>query len=321
VGRKRRESLVLPIPLDVLLPLAGKRRAEGLDGADLDVFLARLATRQEGVASRRQLAALGFTRNEIDNRISRRRLICVYQGVYAVGHEALSDRGRMIAALLAAGPGATPSHRTAAYHWRLLCSMPQFPDVTLTDRAPRRRPGLRIHQAKRLDVTTHQGLPVTTPLQTIAQLAPPERDRARAEALVQKLIPRGADDHAEPTRSELERALLPALRKARLPRPVVGAELLGYTVDFFWPDHNLVVETDGWGTHGHRRAFETDRARDATLQAHGYTVVRFTWRQVIHETLLVTVRIAQLLTRTTVRPGPGVDLTPHHALPTPPAGG
>jgi very-short-patch-repair endonuclease len=34
------------------------------------------------------------------------------------------------------------------------------------------------------------------------------------------------------------------------------------------------------------------------LQAHGYTVARFTWRQVKHETLLVTVRIAQLLART-----------------------
>ena len=49
------------------------------------------------------------------------------------------------------------------------------------------------------------------------------------------------------------------------------------------------------GTHGRRRAFESDRARDATLQAHGHRVVRFTWRQVIHETLLVTVRIAQIL--------------------------
>ena len=70
------------------------------------------------------------------------------------------------------------------------------------------------------------------------------------------------------------------------------------------------METDGWRAHGHRRAFEGDRAKDAMLQSHGYTVVRFTWRQVTHETLLVTVRIAQLLTR-----------TPHHALPTPPAGG
>jgi hypothetical protein len=53
--------------------------------------------------------------------------------------------------------------------------MPQFPDVTLTDRAPRRRENLRVQHAKRLDVTTHQGVPVTTPLQTIAQLAPPSR--------------------------------------------------------------------------------------------------------------------------------------------------
>ena len=247
------------------------------------------------MAGRRQLAALGFARNEIDNRIARGRLIRVHRGVYAVGHEALSDRGRMIAALLAAGPGAVLSHRTAAYHWRLLSSMPQFPDVTLTDRAPRRRANLRVHHAKRLEITTLQGLPVTTPLQTIAQLPSSERDRARAEALVLKLIPRGADDHAEPTRSELERALLPALRKARLPAPLVNHHVLGEEVDFFWPHHDLIVETDGWGSHGNRRAFESDRARDAMLQAHGYTVVRFTWRQVLHETLLVTVRIAQLL--------------------------
>jgi hypothetical protein len=166
----------------------------------------------------------------------------------------------MIAALLAAGPGAALSHRTAAHHWKLLPSMPPLIEVTLTDRIPRRRPGLRIHQAKRL-VTTHQDLPVTTPLQTIAQLAPPDRDRARAEALVQKLIPRTQDDPAEPTRSGLERALLPALRKARLPAPWSERSSWATPVDFFWRDHNLVVETDGSGTHGHRRAFETDRAR------------------------------------------------------------
>jgi very-short-patch-repair endonuclease len=297
VGRKRRDSSVLPLPLDVLLPIRGKRRAGVLNGASLDVFLARLATRQEGVAGRAQLAALGFTRNEIDNRISSGRLIRVHQGVYAVGHEALSDRGRMIAALIAAGPGAALSHRTAAYLWKLNPSMPPFPDVTLTDRAPRSRPGLRVHHAQHLHTTVHQQLRVTTPLQTIAQLPQSERDRARAEALVLKLIPRSADDHAEPTRSELERALLPALRRAQLPCPLVNHHVMGREVDFFWPDHELIVETDGWHTHGHRRAFESDRARDATLQAHGYTVVRFTWRQVLHETMLVTVRIAQLLTR------------------------
>jgi len=299
MGAKRRDPRVLPVSLDVLHRMGAERRATGADRRCFDVLLARLATSQDGVVGRAQIAVLGFSRREIEVLVRTRRLIRVHRGVYAVGHEALSDRGRMIAALLAAGPGAFLSHRTAAYLWKLIPSLPPFIDVTFTDRIPRRRPGLRVHQAHRLDTTIHQGLPVTTPLQTIAQLPPDERDRARAEALVLKLIARSADDDAEPTRSELERALRPALKTAGLPRPVLGAELLGYTVDFFWPDHHLVVETDGWASHGHRRAFESDRARDATLQAHGYTVVRFTWRQVIHETLLVTVRIAQLLARAT----------------------
>jgi very-short-patch-repair endonuclease len=236
-----------------------------------------------------------MTRGAIKHRARTGRLIRVHRGVYAVGHEALSDRGRMVAALIAAGPGAALSHRTAAYLWKLIRSMPQFVEVTVSGRRPRSRQGLVIH-AGAVETRVRDGLPVTTPLQTIAQLPPELRDRARAEALVLKLIPRSADDHAEPTRSELERALLPALKKAGLPRPISNCEVLGCEVDFFWPDHGLVVETDGWSTHGHRRAFESDRARDARLQAHGYTVVRFTWRQVIHETLLVTVRIAQLLT-------------------------
>ena len=123
---------------------------------------------------------------------------------------------------------------------------------------------------------------MTTPLQTLNQLAGPEADRARAEALVLGLIPRSADDHAEPTRSELEDRL-PRRRSARagLPKPDVDPVVLGRIVDFHWPDHRVIVETDGWSAHGHRAAFEDDRARDAMLQAAGYVVVRFTWRQVV----------------------------------------
>jgi hypothetical protein len=48
--------------------------------------------------------------------------------------------------------------------------------------------------------------------------------------------------------------------------------------DFLWPSRRLVVETDGWETHGTREAFEADRAKDAALTAAGYRVLRFTWR-------------------------------------------
>jgi very-short-patch-repair endonuclease len=285
------------VPVDVLVALRPQRRAAGDRVPGIDVLVARLATRQDGVVGVPQLLALGLTRAAIKHRVVRSRLIRVHRGVYAVGHEALSDRGRMIAALLAAGQDAALSHRTAAYLWSLTPSLPPVIDVTLTGRTPRARPGLRVHRAQRLDTTTHQGLHVTTPAQTIAQLRGPDVDRARAEALVLGLIDRARDDHAEPTRSELERALLPALAAAQLPKPIVGHPLLGYVADFCWPEQRLVVETDGWRVHGHRRAFEADRARDAALQAAGYVVLRFTWRQVLRDTLLVTVRVAQVLAR------------------------
>ena len=48
--------------------------------------------------------------------------------------------------------------------------MPPSVDVSLTDRTPRRRPGLDIHRHAVLDTTMKSGLRVTTPLQTIAQL-------------------------------------------------------------------------------------------------------------------------------------------------------
>jgi len=308
MAAKRRIPPVLPVPCDVLHPLGAKRRIDGANGRSCDVLLSRLATRQSGVVSVRQLAALGLSRREIGQRVESDRLIRIHQGVYAVGHEDVSDRGRMIAALLAAGPGAVLSHRTAAALWRILPSMPQSVHVTLTDRRPRQREGLRIHHAKHLETTIHQRLPVTTPRQTIEQLEGPDADRAASEALYLDLIDRSdAPDGAEPTRSELERKLLPALQAAGLPQPVVNRRFGRYRPDFLWPEHKLIVETDGWAGHGHRTAFEDDRARDADLQAQGFKVLRFTWRQVMHQTLLVVVRIAQC--------------TPHHALDTPPAGG
>jgi very-short-patch-repair endonuclease len=44
-------------------------------------------------------------------------------------------------------------------------------------------------------------------------------------------------------------------------------------------EQRLIVEVDGHQTHGTRAAFERDRERDRILQAHGWRVVRITWRQ------------------------------------------
>ena len=57
---------------------------------------------------------------------------------------------------------------------------------------------------------------------------------------------------------------------------VADADNHPHEVDFFFPAHRLVVETDGWRDHGTRIAFERDRAKDAALVAAGYIVLRFT---------------------------------------------
>ena len=60
-----------------------------------------------------------------------------------------------------------------------------------------------------------------------------------------------------------------------------------------WPETNVYV--DGFLYHSTRQAFERDRARDAALQAAGYRVVRFTWRQITHEPHAVVAQLARLI--------------------------
>ena len=72
------------------------------------------------------------------------------------------------------------------------------------------------------------------------------------------------------------------MRGAGLPEPLVNSRVDApdhpyLEVDFLWPKRALIVETDGYDSHGTRRAFEADRAKDAALTAAGFRVVRFTW--------------------------------------------
>jgi len=262
-----------------------------------------LAARQDGVVTRRQLLARGVTRDEIDHRMKEGRLVSVYRGVYAVGHAALSDFGRIRAALLAAGARAVASHTTAAFLHRLIPVLPAVLEFTVTGRAPRSRPGLTIHESARPAEIQHvRGFPVTAPLRTLQDLGFP--DRPTREALARRLV-RPEDlprDAAAPTRSTLERRMLGLVRAAGLPEPMVNHRVGPYVVDFAWPEHGVLVETDGWATHGYRAAFERDRARDAHLTTLGHLVLRFTWRQVAEDPLRVAATIAAALSRRSPAP-------------------
>ena len=97
------------------------------------------------------------------------------------------------------------------------------------------------------------------------------------------------------TRSDRERRLLNLIDQAQLPKPVTNAPIHGYKADIYWPQHNLVVEFDGWRAHGHRLAFESNRKRDQILLAAGIRTLRVTDRQLEDEPIAVTARIAQAL--------------------------
>jgi very-short-patch-repair endonuclease len=56
----------------------------------------------------------------------------------------------------------------------------------------------------------------------------------------------------------------------------------GILVDAYWPEHNLIVEVDGWNFHKTKRSFENDRRRDVKLQIAGYRVARFTAARIMH---------------------------------------
>ena len=282
-----------------------------------------LAAAQFGVVSFAQLRAAGLGRGGIEKAVLGGRLLRLHTGVFAVGHPSLKVEGRRLAAVLACGPGAVLSHRSAAAHWGLLATQQQGVDVT----APRTRggaPGIRLHTSRSLDAkdtTTHEAIPITTIARTLLDLASTvrkdrlERALAQAERLqlydhraITDVIAR-ANGHRgkgtlarataqEPklTRSELEAMFLALVRRAGLPEPDANSSLdapdhPGLEPDFYWPALRLVVETDGWETHGTKSAFRSDRRKDAALTAAGYRVMRFTYDDVVYEPDTVVARL------------------------------
>jgi very-short-patch-repair endonuclease len=267
----------------------------------LERRLADLAARQHGVVSRQQLAAIGFGERAIARRIAAGRLHRLYRGVYAVGHTVLTRNGRWLAAVLACGPGAALSHRSAAALWSIRGTAAARIDVAVSHTSGVRSTArIAVHRSRRAIATTvREAVPVTTPMQTLADLAvalprrPLEKACEDAEALqlfdLNRLDARhrGArrlleivetHDLGTMTRSELEDAFLEMCDRHRIPRPLVNTVVGGFEVDFCWPDERLIVETDG-RRHATLVAFERDRAKDALLIARGWRVMRITKRQ------------------------------------------
>jgi predicted transcriptional regulator of viral defense system len=262
-----------------------------------------LARRQHGVIARRQLVAFGYSEQAIRHRLAKGRLHRVHPGVYALGRPEVTQHGRWMAAILAAGPAAVLSHRSAAALYGIAKQRGNAIHVTVPAHSRRSSSrGITVHRRRGLRATTRNRIPTTTPADTLIDLATEttqdQLEQAINEADKRDLIDpdtlrEAAGEAKRPgaaavraamrshtrTDSPLERAFLRIAKRAGLPPPQTQACVNGHRVDFYWPELALVVETDGLRYHRTAAEQAADRKRDQDHFLAGLTALRFTTAQ------------------------------------------
>ncbi len=203
-----------------------------------------------------------------------------------------------------AAPRALLSHGSAAALWGLCPPEPGPVTVTVVaGEAGRTRPGITVHRVgtlDRRDVRRRRSLLVTSPARTLLDratvLSDRQLERELDEALVRRLTSRTAigellercprrpgtrrlhelidpERYTTFTRAESEERMLALLRRGGLPMPESNVRMESIEVDFLWRDERVIVEVDGWASHGTHAAFERDRRRDARLENDGWRVI------------------------------------------------
>jgi predicted transcriptional regulator of viral defense system len=280
------------------------------DKLQIQRAVADLAGAQHGVVAARQLVELGWSREAISRMVRSGRLHRIHRGVYAVGHAAITEHGRGMAAILACGPGSVLSHWSAAWLWGLVPRIGKDIDVTAPT-VRHRRPGIRPHFAATLlprDVDVVAEIPVTALPMTMLGLAPRARwlgsmlgraerqydfdlrafddliersDGAHGVAALRKAV----EEFRRPafSRSGLERRFLALVAEARLPLPILNFAVEGLEVDAYWPALRFGVELDGYEYHRGQRSFESDRERDEDLRLAGIETLRITDRRIAND--------------------------------------
>ncbi|HKH64351.1 MAG TPA: DUF559 domain-containing protein [Solirubrobacterales bacterium] len=262
--------------------------------------------------ARSQLIDLGFTKSAIEHRLRTGRLHPIVRGVYAVGRRDLKREGRWMAAVLACGPDAALSHRSAAALWGFGEEHHAYVDVMVRRASEARIRGVRCHRRPTLpasDVTVRFDIPLTEPVRTFLDLTtvagPKTVERAineadkldviDADSLRRALGDRSGEPGVRPLRAildehtfrlsddELERLFRPLAAAAGLPTPLTKVMVDKFEVDFFWPELGLVVETDGWRYHRTPSAQTRDALRFQRHVASGLTPLRFSHYQVKYE--------------------------------------
>jgi predicted transcriptional regulator of viral defense system len=288
---------------------------------------------QNGVVTLGQLEALGLSRKAVFQREEVGRLHRVGQRVYSLTPRVMTERGRFMAAVLACGPGAVLSHRSAAYLWGIVDSWEEPIDVTAPNRRGRSPDGVAAHRdssVQSIDKTTLHGVPCTGVARTLLDFAAVayewevrkavaqaevlqildqsklrvllKRSRRRRGVARLRLILDAIHPQTKRTKSELERLFLRMCERGAVPEPEVNVWLDApdgrrYEADFLWREARLIVEADSRRFHATDSAFVSDRKRQQQLELAGWRVSRCTWEEVEHEPRRLALTVQGLIAR------------------------
>lgn len=268
-----------------------------------------LVRAQHGVITRRQLLSIGLTDEAIRHRLRTGRLFRLWPGVYAVGRPDVSRRGLWKASTLACGEGHALDGESGMALFGVRSAEGRQIEVAVPDARSHRLPGIRARRVRELadHLEEVDGIPVLSLPLLFVRLAPRLGESALEAAIneadkkdlihVDALRAALGDHRGRPgvaklrrtidiatfryTDSELERAMRPIFRRAGLRTSYLTQEWVnGYRVDFYFPQLNLVIETDGGRFH--RTAFQQrkDRRRDQTHTINNTPHLRFTHGQI-----------------------------------------
>ena len=293
--------------------------------------LHELALGQHGLVTRAQLAGSGMRPSTISDWARRGQLRRVRPGVFATPGSKPTDLQRLMAILLAGGDGALASHRAAAWLWNLVDDL--ILEITVPRTRRPRLEGARVHRLEDDHPgrpSIRHGIPVTNPLRTLCELGSVvsvdvlnlaveralaarlvsvsglRREATRAagrgrrgpRSLIDVLDARALRDR--PPDSVFESRVAALFRRHGLPRA-----LYQYTVrhngrflarvDFAYPEWRLAMEFDGHDAHRTPGQLQRDLTRQNLLVTAGWTVLRFTWADVVERPEMVAATIrAQL---------------------------
>src|SRR3954469_24308192 len=276
----------------------------GTQSRNADEILARLAQKAHGNVSRAEMLRSGISKREIWSRLQKGTLIRQYPGVYRVGHAAPSADASFMAAVKACGNDAALGGCAGAYLLELIKGRVPKPEVYAP--TERRVKGIKTHRGRRA-TTKVRGIPVTTPAETLVDLAAvlPAEALARAchEAGVKyRTTPRqveavlkrrptapgakklrailGGDTPV--TLSEMERLALAGVREAGLPPPQANRVASARRVDLRWPGR-LTVELTSYQFHNSRHSWERDHERRREARARDEEFRTYTWVDVTEQ--------------------------------------